>query len=303
MIYVGTVGDQPVAVKRIQAHFCQEEVEIQRLLQDKTLDNILQAVAIEQDDDFAYIASPLCEYNLEELIEKEPCPMMLTDNKRIEMCTSLLKAVCELHKLDILHRDIKPRNVLIDNSGQLYVADFGISRDMNKQTTLLTTSAGTMCWKAREALVPNARYKKSSDIQVVGSMLYYILTNGHLPFESTFPYMKEPHGVTRNTEDDHFSLSHLGRFSAFTLLLQKMIRSEPDKRPAIETCIELFKTLALRMCDCSPIGLTYVITDMKSSKEKANINRLAEISQSRVENKVTNKTTHLIVCSTSDPCL
>ena len=74
---------------------------------------LLQAVAIEQDDDFAYIASPLCEYNLEELIEKKPCQMMLTDNQRIEICTSLLNAVCDLHNLDILHRDIKPRNVLI----------------------------------------------------------------------------------------------------------------------------------------------------------------------------------------------
>jgi len=77
-------------------------------------------------------------------------------------------------------------------------------------------------------------------------MLYYILTDGHLPFEMKFPYMEDPHGVTRNTKDGNFSLSHLGRFSAFTQLLQEMISSDSDKRPSIETCIELFNTLACK---------------------------------------------------------
>ena len=82
--------------------------------------------------------------------------------------------------------------------------------------------------------------------QVVGSMLYYILTDGHLPFEMKFPYMEDPHGVTRNTEDGNFSLAHLGRFSVFTELLQEMISSDPNTRPSIYQCIELFKTLACK---------------------------------------------------------
>ena len=67
---------------------------------------------MEQDDDITYLASRLCEFNLEE-IEQQLCTTVVTIENRVRMCMSLLNGIGELHQLNILHRDIKPRNVLI----------------------------------------------------------------------------------------------------------------------------------------------------------------------------------------------
>ena len=96
----------------------------------------------------------------------------------------------------MMMRDNKPRNVLIGSSGQLFIAGLGMSHHLQNQTTILTASAGTLCWKPKEALTPKSCYKKASDIQVVGTLLYYILTDGHHPFEVMLPYKSELHGVT-----------------------------------------------------------------------------------------------------------
>lgn len=66
---------------------------------------------MEEDDDFKYLASPLCECNLEELIENS-YPLGNKPSKK-QMCYQLVLGVLQLHKMNIIHRDLKPRNVLL----------------------------------------------------------------------------------------------------------------------------------------------------------------------------------------------
>ncbi|KAJ8050598.1 Serine/threonine-protein kinase ppk4 [Holothuria leucospilota] len=93
------------------------EEEVHQILTEEKLEAhyLLVPTLIEKDDDFVFLASPLCEYNLEEVIEQKSNPLRdkLTLLKRASMCYQLMLGLSELHKANILHRDLKPRNVLL----------------------------------------------------------------------------------------------------------------------------------------------------------------------------------------------
>lgn len=112
----GLYQNQEVAIKRIVREAAENEKEMFHVLASKSLktQHVLQSTAIVEDEYFLYLVSPLCEYNLYELVENKDFPQRehLTDNRRMEMCQQLLHGLQELHALDILHRDLSPRNVL-----------------------------------------------------------------------------------------------------------------------------------------------------------------------------------------------
>ncbi|XP_031419633.1 serine/threonine-protein kinase pakH-like [Clupea harengus] len=89
------------------------------------------------------------------------------------MAQEVLLGLQVLHGAQVIHRDIKPQNVLIDVSGQARLADFGLSRRLEMdQTTVSTDRAGTQCWEAAEILQAHettnqhVKYKRNTDIQV-----------------------------------------------------------------------------------------------------------------------------------------
>ncbi|XP_026071462.1 serine/threonine-protein kinase ppk4-like [Carassius auratus] len=194
--------------------------------------SIVRYVDFAEDMHFGYLVLQLCEYTLEEYIQDH-----LPDDsaERSLVLKKLVKEVLDslqvLHdqQTKVLHRDIKPQNVLIDIKGQAKLADFGISRRLKQgETTLRTSIAGTRCWKAKETINEkvNTGYKRSSDIQVAGMLIYYILSGGHHPFGEDV--------------DCEYNISR-GRYSLELLdddvakdLVEWMINEDPNERPTVE---------------------------------------------------------------------
>ncbi|KAF4110548.1 hypothetical protein G5714_007579 [Onychostoma macrolepis] len=234
-VFLGLRDDgTEVAVKRMiksNYHVLKNEEEFLRLPE---LDNpsIVRYVDFAEDAHFGYLVLQLCEYTLEEYIQDH-----LPDDsaERSLVLEKLVKEVlCSLqvlhdHKTKVLHRDIKPQNVLIDINGKARLADFGISRRLNLgQTTLRTSIAGTRFWKAKETIdeEDSIGYKRSSDIQVAGMLVYYILSGGQHPFG------KGPRCEV-NILEGRYSLQHLDDDVAKDLV-EGMINEDPNNRPTVE---------------------------------------------------------------------
>ncbi|XP_048041283.1 uncharacterized protein LOC125265223 isoform X2 [Megalobrama amblycephala] len=234
-VFLGLRDDgTEVAVKRMirfNYQVLKNEEEFLRLPQ---LDSpsIVRYVDFAEDDNFGYLALQLCEYTLEEYIQ-EHLPDDNAERSLVlkKLVKELLYSLQVLHQpqTKVLHRDIKPQNVLIDINGKARLADFGISRRLNlSQTTLRTSTAGTRCWKAKESIDEevNTGYKRSSDIQVAGMLVYYILSRGHHPFGKG-PFCEV------NILQGKYSLEHLDDDVAKDLV-EWMINEDPNNRPTVE---------------------------------------------------------------------
>jgi uncharacterized protein YraI len=109
------------------------------------------------------------------------------DEARI-LITRLASALTHAHDAGVIHRDLKPQNVLMDNSGNPYLMDFGIAKAMGatNQMTATGTIMGTPSYMAPEqwrSEMVDAR----TDIYALGIIAYALLT-GHLPFEADTPF-------------------------------------------------------------------------------------------------------------------
>ena len=119
---------------------------------------------------------------LKELIsQRGPTPPKVA----IDYTRQILAAVGFAHKNGIVHRDIKPHNVLVDGEGHLKVTDFGIARSGASQMTEVGSIIGTAQYLSPEQ-ARGAPVGPSSDIYSVGVVLYEMLT-GEVPFTGDTP--------------------------------------------------------------------------------------------------------------------
>jgi serine/threonine protein kinase len=133
-----------------------------------------------------------CFFIVMEYIKGESLEAVLDREKSLDIPRALsytlqiLKGVDHAHEASILHRDLRPANVLVSESGLLKVADFGTSRLLEKSHA--TTIIGSPPYMAPEQF--KGRAVLSSDIYSVGVMLYQMLT-GTLPYFSPNPAQLE----------------------------------------------------------------------------------------------------------------
>ncbi|PVV00734.1 hypothetical protein BB560_004872 [Smittium megazygosporum] len=113
-----------------------------------------------------YIVMDYVEHDLKVLITNMPSAFLQSEIKTLML--QLLSAVEFLHKNHIIHRDLKTSNLLMNNSGQIKVADFGLARKYSSPLLPMTNIVVTLWYRAPELLFGETKYSTSVDMWSVG---------------------------------------------------------------------------------------------------------------------------------------
>ena len=137
---------------------------------------------IGESDGSCYFSMTLVEgRRLDEVIKGEP----MSPRRAAELIIKLARTVSYAHKRGILHRDIKPGNILIDADGEPHLTDFGLARLVERESTITGTmveALGTPSYMAPEQAAGDAaQLTQTTDVYGLGAVFYHLLT-GHPPF-------------------------------------------------------------------------------------------------------------------------
>ncbi|OLO40845.1 serine/threonine protein kinase [Alkalihalophilus pseudofirmus] len=177
--------DRIVAVKVLQPQFSRDEQFIKRFRREAQAatslahPNVVSIFDVGEEEDLYYIVMEYVEGpTLKELIQDRGA---LSLDETIDIMSQVTSAIAHAHANQIVHRDIKPHNILISKNGEAKVTDFGIARAMSSATITHTNSVmGSVHYlspeQARGGVVT---YK--SDIYSLGIVLYEMVT-GQVPF-------------------------------------------------------------------------------------------------------------------------
>lgn len=137
-----------------------------------------------------------CSYTMEQAestLEKFVMDNELTDEFKLNCIRQVLYIMTEVHKRDIIHRDLSPNNIFI-LSGQLKIADFGLGKDLNVFTshqTLYTNAVGQYFYCAPEQFMMLKDADKRSDVYSLGRIINFIMTRDPRNFHHVYRNVTE----------------------------------------------------------------------------------------------------------------
>ena len=181
-----TIDDREVAIKILKDEYLNNEEFIRRFKNESKAiamlshPNIVKVYDVSFGDMIQYIVMEYIDgITLKEYIDRQG---IIEWKDALHLTTQILKALQHAHECGIVHRDIKPQNVMLLQDGTIKVTDFGIARFSDKATRTMTEQAiGSVHYIAPEQARGDVTDGKT-DIYSVGVMLYEMLT-GKLPFD------------------------------------------------------------------------------------------------------------------------
>ncbi|RPA79945.1 kinase-like protein [Ascobolus immersus RN42] len=144
--------------------------EIQVLMRGSEHRNLvgLKEMVVGESLDSVYIVMPFLPHDLKALLDTMPEPFLPSEIKTLVL--QLASGVAYLHKHSILHRDLKTSNLLLSNTGQLQIADFGLARYTPTDGSEMTAPhmIVTLWYRSPELLLGDKNYGKPLDMWSVG---------------------------------------------------------------------------------------------------------------------------------------
>lgn len=186
-VYLGedTILNRKVAIKVLRGDLSNDEKFLRRFQREAlsasslSHPNIVEMYDVGEDDGNFYIVMEYIEgRNLKQLLKRRGS---LTLNEVIDIMIQLTDGIAHAHESYIIHRDIKPQNILILDNGLIKITDFGIATALNNSQITQTNSVmGSVHYLPPEQAAGKAPSIKS-DIYSMGILMYELLT-GTLPF-------------------------------------------------------------------------------------------------------------------------
>ena len=178
-----------VALKVLHRRFAEDEQFVERFRREASSAaglshaNVVAIFDRGEWDGTYYISMELVEgRTLKDIVrEKGPAP----PEAAVDLTLQILRAARYAHKHGIVHRDIKPHNVLIDQDGRVRVTDFGIARAGTSDITETGSVMGTAQYLSPEQ-AQGRPVDERADLYAIGIVLYELLT-GQVPFDADSP--------------------------------------------------------------------------------------------------------------------
>jgi Serine/threonine protein kinase len=189
---------KPVAIKVMLPSFSEKPELVQRFLQEAEMaskldhPNIVKIFDFGDEDGLLYLVMQFIDGDTLERILRHRGKLSLRE--AINITLQVLSALQYAHEKGLVHRDIKPGNVMINKEGRAYLLDFGIAV-LGGMGGSEKTTAGTPEYMAPEQF--RGRADRRSDLYSVGVMLYEMLT-GKTPFQDAKDIYELQHRILRD---------------------------------------------------------------------------------------------------------
>jgi beta-lactam-binding protein with PASTA domain/tRNA A-37 threonylcarbamoyl transferase component Bud32 len=181
--------ERRVAIKIMHGHLADDNAFRSRFIQEARSaarlahPNVVNVFDQGQDADIAYLVMEhLPGITLRDLLKDYG---RLTPEQTMDILEAVLSGLAAAHKAGIVHRDVKPENVLLADDGRIKIGDFGLARAVNNNTATGQALLGTVAYLSPE-LVTRGIADARSDIYALGIMTYEMLT-GEQPYVGEAP--------------------------------------------------------------------------------------------------------------------
>jgi serine/threonine protein kinase len=228
-----TTLDRPVAVKVMHREMSEQADQLERFRQEARAvakishPNVVAVIDAGEDGGYPYI---VFEYVEGETLKARINRIGALDvQEALAYAIEVARGLTVAHARRMIHRDIKPQNVLIDAEGRAKLTDFGISRQLEKEGMTATGRVlGTTDYVAPEQAMGRGTDQRS-DIYSLGVVLFEMLT-GHVPFQADSQVgvaMKHVNEELPDVQADRPELS-----AATALVVERATAKDPTKRYA-----------------------------------------------------------------------
>ncbi|XP_062119818.1 serine/threonine-protein kinase TIO-like [Humulus lupulus] len=205
-------------------HNLRQEIEILRKLKHENIIEMLDS--FESPQEFC-VVTEFAQGELFEILEDDKC---LPEEQVQAIAKQLVRALHYLHSNRIIHRDMKPQNILIGKGSIVKLCDFGFARAMSMNTVVLRSIKGTPLYMAPE-LVREQPYNHTADLWSLGVILYELYV-GQPPF-----YTNSVYALIRHIVKD--PVKYPDSISAeFKSFLKGLLNKVPQNRLTWPTLLE-----------------------------------------------------------------
>ena len=226
--------DRTVAVKVLPKKFVQKSDYVERFYKEGRLaarmnhNNIVQAIDVGEVGGLYYFVMEYVEGKT--LYDDLSQGKIFDENEAIDLILQLASALGHAHSLGLIHRDVKPKNIMINNDNVVKLADMGLARetsDMKAARHEQGKAFGTPYYIAPEQIRGLVDIDGRADIYALGATLFHMVT-GRVPYEASSPsevmkkHLKEP-----LTPPDHINTALTAGISE---VIEGMMAKDRDNR-------------------------------------------------------------------------
>lgn len=188
LVHDSFLDGAPIAMKILHPDLVQDDKQTQRFLREVQLmrrvdhPNVVRTFDVGSDGEIVYFTMEYVPSRpLESFVEGQQFPVKLIKSLILQVCSGLQA----IHKAGIIHRDMKPANVLVLEDWQVKITDFGVARPEHSELTAHNEIIGSALYIAPEVWI-GTKISHSIDLYSFGVVLYEI-TTGVVPFDGDSP--------------------------------------------------------------------------------------------------------------------